>query len=69
VGSNAGAPDRANPNRPEHVGTDHPEDRSLAVANVRQHVIDALTPGQVDQLTAITEAILQRLDPDGTTAR
>jgi len=36
------------------------------VANVRQHVIDALTPDQVAQLTAITEAILRRLDPDGT---
>lgn len=35
------------------------------VANVRQHVIDALTPDQVTQLTGITEAILQRLDPDG----
>jgi DNA-binding MarR family transcriptional regulator len=36
------------------------------VANVRRHVIDALTPEQVAQLTAITAAILQRLDPDGT---
>lgn len=36
------------------------------VANVRQHVIDALTPGQVAQLAAITGAILQRLDPSGT---
>jgi DNA-binding MarR family transcriptional regulator len=36
------------------------------VANVRRHVIDALTPDQVAQLSAITEAILQRLDPDGT---
>jgi DNA-binding MarR family transcriptional regulator len=36
-------------------------------ANVRRHVIDALTPGQVTQLTAITEAILQRLDPDAVT--
>jgi DNA-binding MarR family transcriptional regulator len=35
------------------------------VATVRQHVIDALTPAQVAQLTAITEAILERLDPDG----
>jgi DNA-binding MarR family transcriptional regulator len=34
-------------------------------ANVRQHVIDALIPEQVAQLTAITEAILERLDPDG----
>ena len=35
------------------------------VANVRQHVIDALTPEQVHQLAAITDAILGRLDPDG----
>jgi DNA-binding MarR family transcriptional regulator len=36
------------------------------VANVRQHVIDALTPEQLGQLTAITDALLQRLDPTGT---
>ncbi|HWM74168.1 MAG TPA: MarR family transcriptional regulator [Nocardioides sp.] len=36
------------------------------VANVRQHVIDALTPEQLGQLTAITDAVLQRLDPTGT---
>lgn len=35
------------------------------VANVRHHVIDALTPEQVSQLNAIAEAILARLDPDG----
>ena len=35
------------------------------VANVRQHVIDALTPEQLNQLAAITDAILGRLDPDG----
>lgn len=35
-------------------------------ANVREHVIDALTPGQVRQLAGITEAILGRLDPNGT---
>lgn len=34
------------------------------VANVRQHVIDALTPEQVHQLAGITDAILGRLDPD-----
>jgi DNA-binding MarR family transcriptional regulator len=34
------------------------------VANVRDHVIAALTPRQIQQLTAITEAILTRLDPD-----
>ena len=36
------------------------------VANVRRHVMDALTPDQVAQLADITEAILQRLDPHGT---
>jgi DNA-binding MarR family transcriptional regulator len=35
------------------------------VATVRQHVIDALTREQVDQLSGIAEAILHRLDPDG----
>ncbi len=38
------------------------------VANVRQHIIDALTPEQVRQLAAITDAILARLDPDATMA-
>jgi DNA-binding MarR family transcriptional regulator len=36
------------------------------VANVRQHVIDALTAEQIGQLTEITEAVLRRLDPSGT---
>jgi DNA-binding MarR family transcriptional regulator len=36
------------------------------VVNVRKHVIDALSPEQITQLTAITDAILQRLDPAGT---
>jgi DNA-binding MarR family transcriptional regulator len=36
------------------------------VANVREHVIDALTPDQVRQLAGIAEAILGRLDPKGT---
>jgi DNA-binding MarR family transcriptional regulator len=31
---------------------------------VRKYVIDALTPRQVTQLAAITEAILNRIDPD-----
>jgi DNA-binding MarR family transcriptional regulator len=35
------------------------------VATVREHVIDALTPEQVEQLGGIAEAILGRLDPDG----
>ena len=35
------------------------------VATVRHHVIDALTDEQVDQLGEITEAMLERLDPEG----
>ncbi|CAN5558740.1 hypothetical protein BH10ACT8_BH10ACT8_03840 [soil metagenome] len=38
------------------------------VANVREHVIDALTSEQVDQLAAITHAVLLRLDPDQAVA-
>jgi DNA-binding MarR family transcriptional regulator len=38
------------------------------VENVRHNVIDALTTPQVDQLTAIAEGILGRLDPDGSMA-
>ena len=34
-------------------------------ATVRTHVIDALTPQQIAQLTEITDAILHRLDPNG----
>ncbi len=34
------------------------------VATVREHVLDALTPEQVGQLSAIGEALLTRLDPD-----
>jgi DNA-binding MarR family transcriptional regulator len=33
------------------------------VATVREYVIDALTPEQVTQLAAISDAILARLDP------
>jgi DNA-binding MarR family transcriptional regulator len=33
---------------------------------VRAYVVDALTPEQLDQLTAITEALLLRIDPDST---
>lgn len=36
------------------------------VDSVRKHVIDALTPDQIAQLTAITDAVLERLDPAGT---
>jgi DNA-binding MarR family transcriptional regulator len=35
------------------------------VANVREHVIDALTPQQVEQLGEIADAMLSRLDPSG----
>ncbi|WP_298803696.1 MarR family winged helix-turn-helix transcriptional regulator [uncultured Pseudokineococcus sp.] len=35
------------------------------VAAVRHHVVDALTPEQLDQLVAITDALLERLDPTG----
>ncbi|HYY11764.1 MAG TPA: MarR family transcriptional regulator [Kineosporiaceae bacterium] len=38
------------------------------VATVRDAVIDALTPEQVRQLTAITDAILARVDPGRTLA-
>lgn len=38
------------------------------VETVRRHVIDALTSEQVDQLAAITESMLHRLDPEGTMA-
>ena len=38
------------------------------VANVRQHVIDALSAEQIDQLAAIGDAILARLDPTGSMA-
>jgi DNA-binding MarR family transcriptional regulator len=35
------------------------------VETVRHHVIDALTPAQVRQLTRIGDALLARLDPEG----
>jgi DNA-binding MarR family transcriptional regulator len=38
------------------------------VATVRHNVIDALSPEQIGQLAVITEAMLQRLDPDGSLA-
>ncbi len=38
------------------------------VTTVRDVVIDALTPDQITQLSAITDAILRRLDPDGRRA-
>lgn len=39
------------------------------VANVRRHVIDALTPEQVGQLGEIAEVLLEGLDPKGLMAR
>ena len=36
------------------------------VANVREHVVDALSREQLGQLTRIADAVLDRLDPDGT---
>ena len=38
------------------------------VAAVREHVIDALTPEQLDQLSVIADAVLGRLDPDRSMA-
>ncbi|SEO83911.1 MarR family winged helix-turn-helix transcriptional regulator [Trujillonella endophytica] len=38
------------------------------VVTVREHVLDALTDEQVDQLAAITDALLARLDPTGSMA-
>jgi len=38
------------------------------VTNVRQHVIDALTGEQIEQLAAIGDALLARLDPTGSMA-
>ena len=39
------------------------------VANVRRHVIDALTKEQVSQLGEIAGALLERLDPKGLMTR
>jgi DNA-binding MarR family transcriptional regulator len=36
------------------------------VEAVRQSLFDALTPDQVDQLIGICDAVLGKLDPDGT---
>ena len=35
------------------------------VDTVRRHVLDPLTPEQIDQLRGIGDALLTRLDPDG----
>jgi DNA-binding MarR family transcriptional regulator len=39
------------------------------VQNVREHVIDALSPEQVTQLDGIMESLLVRLDPENTLRR
>jgi DNA-binding MarR family transcriptional regulator len=39
------------------------------VENVRRHVIDVLTREQVRQLSDISDAMLKRLDPDGSMAK
>ena len=36
------------------------------VAAVRHHVVDALTPTQIEQLNDIADALLDRIDPQGT---
>jgi DNA-binding MarR family transcriptional regulator len=36
------------------------------LAAVREYVVDALTAQQLTQLTAILDAVLERIDPDGT---
>lgn len=38
------------------------------VATVRRHVVDVLTPEQIDQLTAISDAILESIEPSGPMA-
>jgi DNA-binding MarR family transcriptional regulator len=38
------------------------------VATVRRHVVDVLTPEQAEQLAAISEAILESVDPSGPMA-
>ena len=39
------------------------------VANVRRHVIDALSPQQLGQLGEIADVLLERLDPEGLMTR
>ncbi|MFB2585813.1 MarR family winged helix-turn-helix transcriptional regulator [Herbiconiux liukaitaii] len=39
------------------------------VENVREHVIDALSPEQVTQLDGIMQSLLTRLDPDNALGR
>ena len=39
------------------------------VENVREHVIDPLTPDQLGEMARIADAMLDRLDPDGRMRR
>lgn len=39
------------------------------VENVRNYIVDALTPDQLTQLGGIADALLRRLDPDGHMTR
>lgn len=60
---------RATDVRLTQVGWEKVQDAAPGhVTNVRQHVIDALTDEQVDQLAAIGDAVLARLDPTGSMA-
>src|SRR3954464_218688 len=54
-----------NPHLPDAGGRTLQDTAPGHVATVRQHVIDALTPEQVGQLSGIAEAILDRLHPGG----
>lgn len=57
---------RATDARLTEVGMDKLEAAAPGhVANVREHVMDALTAEQVAQLGDIADSILARLDPDG----
>ena len=52
----------------DHGWTKVQDTAARHVSFVREHVIDALTPDQIAQLTEITDAVLSRLDPDGALA-
>ena len=55
---------RATNVRLTRIGWERPATAPGHVANVRQHIIDVLTPEQVAQLAAIGDANLGRVDPD-----
>jgi len=42
-----------------------PTNDAFAASGIDQAAIDALTPEQLEQLTGIADAVLQRLDPAG----